>query len=112
MQQIDEFVMFQRSGPVPIVEIKNVLRQVRGELKHKYGVSRIGLFGSVVREDEQIVRDVDLLVEFGRPLGILFIHLADYLEEILGRPVDLVTLMAIKENRRASVLEDVEYVEA
>ena len=93
-------------------EIKNVLRQVSSELKHKYGVSRIGLFGSVVREDEQIVRDVDLLVEFERPVGLLFIHLADYLEEVLGRPVDLVTLMAIKENRRASVLEDVEYVEA
>ena len=93
-------------------EIKNVLRQVRGELKHKYGVRRIGLFGSLVREDEQVVRDVDLLVEFERPVGLLFIHLADYLEEVLGRPVDLVTLMAIKENRRASVLEDVEYVEA
>ena len=93
-------------------EIKNVLRQVSSELKHKYGVSRIGLFGSVVREDEQIVRDVDLLVEFERPVGLLFIHLADYLEEVLGRPVDLVTLMAIKENRRASVLEDVEYAEA
>ena len=72
-------------------------------MKHKYGVRRIGLFGSVVREDEQIVRDVDLLVEFERPVGLLFIHLADYLEEILERPVDLVTLMAIKENRRASV---------
>jgi len=93
-------------------EIKNALRQIRGELKHKYGVRRIGLFGSLVREDEQIVRDVDLLVEFERPVGLLFIHLADYLEEVLGRPVDLVTLMAIKENRRASVLEDVEYVEA
>ena len=73
-------------------EIKNVLRQVRGELKHKYGVRRIGLFGSVVREDEHIVRDVDLLVEFERRVGLLFIHLAYYLEEILGRPVDLVTL--------------------
>ena len=93
-------------------ENKNALRQIRGELKHKYGVRRIGLFGSLVREDEQIVRDVDLLVEFERPVGLLFIHLADYLEEVLGRPVDLVTLMAIKENRRASVLEDVEYVEA
>ncbi len=93
-------------------KIKNALRQIRGELKHKYGVRRIGLFGSLVREDEQIVRDVDLLVEFERPVGLLFIHLADYLEEVLGRPVDLVTLMAIKENRRASVLEDVEYVEA
>ena len=93
-------------------EIKNALRQIRGELKHKYGVRRIGLFGSLVREDEQIVRDVDLLVEFERPVGLLFIHLADYLEGVLGRPVDLVTLMAIKENRRASVLEDVEYVEA
>jgi predicted nucleotidyltransferase len=48
-------------------EIKNVLRQVSSELKHKYGVSRIGLFGSVVRKDEQIVHDVDLLVEFERP---------------------------------------------
>ena len=43
-------------------EIKNVLRQVSVELKHEYGVSRIGLFGSVVRKDEQIGGDVDLLV--------------------------------------------------
>ena len=58
-------------------EIKNALRQVRGELKHKSCVSRIGLFDSVVREDEQIVRDVDLLVEFERTAELLFIHLAD-----------------------------------
>ena len=93
-------------------EIKSALCQVSGELKHEYGVGRIGLFGSVVREDEQIVRDVDLLVEFERPVGLMLIYPADYLEEILGRPVDLVTLRAIKENRRTSVLEDVEYVEA
>ena len=58
-------------------EIKNLLRQVSGEWKHKYDAGRIGLFGSLVLGDEQIVRDVDLLVEFEGPVRLLFIHLAD-----------------------------------
>lgn len=68
------------------------------------------MFGSYARGDQGEGSDIDILVEFKEPVGILFIHLADFLEEILESGVDLVTPDAIKPNRRKYIMEDVSYV--
>jgi len=68
------------------------------------------VFGSYARGDQGEGSDIDILVEFKEPVGILFIHLADFLEEILESGVDLVTPDAIKPNRRKYIMEDVSYV--
>ena len=54
--------------------------------------------------------DIDIVVEFKEPVGFLFIHLADFLEEILEIKVDLLTFDAIKPNRREYIMEDLIYV--
>ncbi len=71
--------------------VKQTLTQLKPELQTKYGVSSIGLFGSVVRDDFTPSSDIDILVDFDRPIGIEFVDLADYLEEKLNKPVDLVS---------------------
>ncbi len=57
-----------------------------------FGVKSLLLFGSVARDEAHADSDVDLLVEFDRPVGLFtFVRLKRYLEEILERSVDLGT---------------------
>lgn len=91
-------------------EIEKIIKQHRQELEKKYKVKRIGVFGSYARGDQSERSDLDILVEFKEPVGFLFIHLADFLEEILESEVDWVTPDAIKPNRRRYIMEDVSYV--
>ncbi len=61
-------------------DIKRVLKSHKKELGSKYGVKEIGIFGSYVKEEQKETSDVDILVEFEKPLGLLdFVGLKNYL---------------------------------
>jgi hypothetical protein len=83
-------------------------------LAAEYGVRRIGLFGSYAKGLADEASDVDVLVEFERPLGFKFIELSEYLEHLLGRKVDVLTqagLQGIRVNRVAqSIARSIVYV--
>ena len=79
-------------------------------MKEKFKVERIGIFGSYVRNEQREDSDVDILVEFGEPVGLEFVHLAELLESILEMKVDLVSREAIKSNRWKYVEQDLIYV--
>lgn len=91
-------------------EIKHILEHHKQRLKDKYHIKSIGLFGSVVRGDMTGSSDVDILVEFEKPIGLDFVSLADELEEILGVKVDLVTPYAIKQRMMKYIEQDLIYV--
>jgi predicted nucleotidyltransferase len=91
-------------------EVRALLEEHKEELKNRYGVSRIGIFGSYARNEQIEESDVDILVEFERPIGLDFVALADHLEAVLGFKVDLVSRGAIKPNRWKYVAEDLLYV--
>jgi uncharacterized protein len=80
-------------------------------LRATYGVEKIALFGSFALASAGENSDIDLLVKLSRPLGFEFIQLADYLEEKLGRKVDLITLDSLERNasnpRRAHIAENI-----
>jgi predicted nucleotidyltransferase len=76
----------------------------------EYGISRMGIFGSVARGDETPDSDVDLLVEFSRPIGIEFIDLGNMLEKLLGRKVDVVSRRGIKDRYFKEIEKDIVYV--
>lgn len=85
------------------------LRRHADELAQRFGVASLSLFGSVARGRSRRESDVDLLVEFepGRPSGMLeFVELKGWLENILGRPVDLVTPTNLKPRIRERVLKE------
>ncbi len=63
--------------------IKKILGEHKEELKRKFGVKEIGIFGSYVRNEQTEVSDVDTLVEFEKPIGWEIVDLKEYLEEIL-----------------------------
>ncbi len=92
-------------------EILHIIKAELPKLSEKYGVKKIGLFGSYSRGEQTKRSDVDLLVEFERPIGFFkFIELEDYLAEKLKVKVELVTDDALKPLVKPHVMEDVIYV--
>ena len=91
-------------------EIKSVLAQYKKELADRYKVSQIGIFGSYIRGEQGEKSDLDILVEFREPIGLEFIELAEFLENILGVKVDLVSKGAVKPNRWRYIEKDLIYV--
>ena len=84
-------------------EIINILRGKKDELKKKYPISEIALFGSYARGDYDEKSDIDILVDFDRNVGIEFISLAHDLEDIFQRNIDLVSRKGIKQRYMSSV---------
>ena len=89
----------------------SILKKHRTELSERYGVKSLALFGSVARDEATSASDVDLLVDFNRPVGLFGLFaLQDYLETILGCPVDLGTPNSLKPRIREKVLAESMYV--
>ncbi|MCD6514490.1 MAG: nucleotidyltransferase family protein [Candidatus Odinarchaeota archaeon] len=94
-------------------EIKEILKKHKKELKEKFGVKSIGVFGSRVRGEEKTGSDVDILVDFYPDAEmdlIKFIELEHYLSDLIGIKVDLVMKSALKPRIRKHILEEVVYV--
>lgn len=80
-------------------------------LKEKYGVKRLGVFGSVVRGDYTDKSDVDVLVEYKETPDLFeLVGLEEYLTRMVGRKVDLVPRRSVKPMLRESITKDVTYV--
>ena len=89
-----------------------LLRQHEPELQKRFGVAKIGIFGSFARGEERQDSDVDILVTFqsGKKTFDNFMGTKFYLEDIFRRRVDLVTDAALKQLIRDPILKDVVYV--
>jgi predicted nucleotidyltransferase len=86
-------------------KVSQILQAHRTELEQKYGVRSLSLFGSVARDEDGPASDVDLLVQFNRPVGYFGLFaLQDYLESLLGRKVDLGTPESLKPRIRDHVM--------
>ncbi|MBN2143815.1 MAG: nucleotidyltransferase family protein [Candidatus Aureabacteria bacterium] len=90
-------------------DIENILKSQKPFLREKFKVNSIGVFGSYSRQEQTSASDVDVLVEFDSPPGWDFFDLQDYLEDLLGTKVDLVTRNAIKPQLQESILHEVVY---
>ena len=71
-------------------KILSILREIAPVLSERYGVTRIGIFGSVARDDASEASDVDIVYEMSRPNLFTVVHLKEELENILHCTVDLV----------------------
>lgn len=92
-------------------EIKEILSAYKEELRERFGVKEIGIFGSYVRGEQRVDSDIDILVEFERPIDFfLFIELEEFLSKILQSKVDLVIKKALKPQIKEFILKEVEYV--
>ena len=87
-----------------------MLLQLKPVLREKYFVNSIGLFGSIVRDDFTSKSDIDIIVEFSKPVGIEFIDLANYMEVKLKKKVDLVSRNGVKEKYFHQIKSEIIYV--
>jgi len=71
-------------------EILQILRENKSRLVEKYGITKLGLFGSFARGEATDESDVDLCFDTARAEPFVATHLKKELEEILHRPVDVV----------------------
>ncbi len=82
-----------------------ILKQKNAEMAKQFGVKSLLLFGSVARDEATSISEVDLLVEFNRPVGYFGLFaLQDYLEKLLGCSVDLGTPDSLKPRIRERVM--------
>ena len=92
-------------------EVLKILKDELPYLREKYGITKIGIFGSYSRGEQNIESDVDLLIEFEKPIGFFrFLAIEDYIEKKLGVKAELVTEDALKPRMKPHVLEEVIYV--
>ena len=87
-------------------DILTLLRAHRAELE-RLGARRVGLFGSFARGEGRPGSDVDLLVDLDRRTFDRYMDLKFYLEDLLGRSVDLVLADRIKPTLRERILSSV-----
>ena len=71
-------------------EVLEILQQHKHELAEKYGVTRIGIFGSVARDEATETSDVDVVVEMIKPDLFFMVHIKDLLEAVIHCHVDIV----------------------
>jgi predicted nucleotidyltransferase len=91
--------------------VLKILKQKNAELTNRFGVKSLLLFGSVARNEATNTSDIDLLVEFSRPVGYFGLFaLQDYLEELLGCSIDLGTPDSLKPSIREHVMGEAIHV--
>ena len=93
-------------------EIKKILSEHKKELKEKYKVKTIGIFGSYARGEQKETSDIDILIDYYEPISLLkLIELENYLSELFGIKVDLITKNSIHNPYlKKSIEEDLIYV--
>jgi predicted nucleotidyltransferase len=91
-------------------DIITKLKELKPILYKDYSVKQIGLFGSFTEGSNSKDSDIDLLVEFEKPIGWKYLSLEIYLEKVFDRKIDLVTKNALKEQIKDRILNQVKYV--
>ena len=93
-----------------LLDITETLKIHKARLTTKYGLKNMAIFGSYGRGQQTIDSDVDILVDFKRPIGIEFIDLADELEKLLCIKVDLVSKNGVKPDYFKQIESELNYV--
>jgi predicted nucleotidyltransferase len=79
-----------------LAEIKDILISNKDYLLDKYDIKQLAIFGSYSGNENTEKSDLDLMVDFHKPIGIEFIDLANELEKILNLKIDLISKNGIK----------------
>lgn len=96
------------------MDVLVTLKKNKAFIKEKFGVKKIGVFGSVARGEAKKGSDVDVLVEFEKDKKNFdnFIDLSFFLEDLFGRKVDLITTSGLDKYIRPYVEKEVVWSES
>lgn len=90
--------------------ILQLLKKKKPHIEHRFSVNSIGLFGSCARNSMHSRSDIDILVSFSEPSFDHYMDLKFYLEDLFGRPVDLVMQQTVKRRLQKVIQQDTLYV--
>ena len=93
-----------------VIKYIKILKKLKPMLKEEFKVSKIGIFGSFVRNEQKKDSDVDIIVEFSEPIGLKFFELVELLEEKFKRKVDLVSMDGISPHIKPYIENEVVFV--
>jgi len=88
-------------------KVFKLIRENYDYLSTEFGVKKIGLFGSTAKGTATKESDVDIFIEFNRPIGFKFVRLVNFLEELLGEEVDVITKDGLNNIRIKKVAENI-----
>jgi len=88
-------------------EVFNILRKELSYLKKEFRVKKIGLFGSFAKGKPEEDSDIDIVVEFEKSIGLAFMDLADYLENVFNKKVDILTPEGIRSIRVEKIAQEI-----
>ncbi len=92
-------------------KIEKIVKENKVVLTKQFKVKEIGIFGSVLRGEDKETSDVDILVGFEEPIGFFkFLELEEYLSDLIGRKVDLVSKKALKPRIGKHILKEVAFL--
>ena len=89
----------------------SVLREQADEIRERFKVRSLGLFGSFANDEARVDSDIDMLVEFEQPSFDNYMDLKFFLEDLLGRTVDLVMKDTLKPRIKQRILKEVKNVQ-
>jgi len=92
-----------------IDRIMRILKDHKEELKRRFSLKKIGVFGSYTREEQTPESDIDIYVEFDMKNLTFdkYLELIDYLEKLLGRKIDLITKYGVETIRIPYIKEEI-----
>lgn len=88
-------------------EIIKKLREELPFLKKEFGIKKIGVFGSFIKGTQKEDSDIDIIVEFEKSIGLAFMDLADYLENLFNKKVDILTPEGIRSIRVNKIAQEI-----
>jgi predicted nucleotidyltransferase len=88
-------------------EVIKTLTDILPDLKKKYDISSLGIFGSYAKNTNTKLSDIDILIEFKKPIGFKFFELKEQLELKLQNKIDLTTKKALKPQIKNQILKEV-----
>ncbi|MEP4532304.1 MAG: nucleotidyltransferase family protein [Cyclobacteriaceae bacterium] len=91
-------------------QLEEKIRSIKPSLEQEFGVDKIGYFGSYASNSQTENSDLDILVDFSKDIGWKFFDLKDYLEDVFGLKVDLVTPRSIRKSWKESIQNQVRYL--
>lgn len=90
---------------------KAILNKHRDELRERYKITEIGIFGSYIRGEQKKESDIDILVEFSEPISLLdLVGAENYISDLIKRKVDLVPREDIRPELKQIILDEVVYI--
>lgn len=88
--------------------IIKILREKLPYLNSEFGVHRIGIFGSYSVGNPDENSDIDIIVEFEKPIGFRFVEFAEYMEQLLDKKTDILTPAGIDAIRNKQIANEIE----